>query len=508
MYFSYRPFLYLTIPAFLLGCNTINPKISSEMLDKTNEQQSYLHDYKNKGLSSATGIQHRAGIELGPIPSPVTNAVLLPPQMLGEKAIVWRSNYQFDLAGILAKLSDQTGIQHNLFVGPDRKLVSGGVLPLEVRQENEGLDTRTQKLLENHGLNTKIRPDFHGSLPKVLDHICSNFDLAWIYQDGMIHLQQFNLKNYYLDLLPTTTTSTSTIGSTTTSLELDLLSEIQVSLGQLLRKDELLISETGTGVLIVNARPSTHRQVRKYIKQINADLGQQIAIDVIVLTLSLEETQGLATALSIAGGQSQGNSFEFMETGSLSGATTLANVGLLSGDFSVDSFLSLLDNNGEVVVETRTGATTSNNRMIPIQVVREIAFAKTVESVSEENGVNLSRITPGQLSTGFEMTLLPRVLNNLEILLHYNIRISDLNELKEFTSNDQTIQLPNVATTEFEQQTILGNGETLVLAGFERERLTSNQRKGGLFSRQAMTESHKVSTIILIQPRLLKRKTS
>ncbi|MCY4099733.1 MAG: hypothetical protein OXF46_02315, partial [Rhodobacteraceae bacterium] len=191
----------------------------------------------------------------------------------------------------------------------------------------------------------------------------------------------------------------------------------------------------------------------------------------------------------------------------MTGATTLANVGLLSGDFSVDSFLSLLNRRGKVVVETRAGATTSNNRMVPIQVIREIAFAKTVESVADENGINLTRITPGQLATGFEMTLLPRVLNNLEILLHYNIRISDLNDLKEFTSNDQTIQLPNVATTEFEQQAILGNGETLVLAGFERERLTSNHKKGSFFSNQAVTESQKIATVILIRPRLLKRKT-
>ena len=145
--------------------------------------------------------------------------------------------------------------------------------------------------------------------------------------------------------------------------------------------------------------------------------------------------------------------------------------------------------------------------MVPIQVVREIAFAKTVESVSEENGTNLARITPGQLSTGFEMTLLPRVLNNLEILLHYNIKISDLNELKEFTSNNQTIQLPNVSTTEFEQQTILGNGETLVLAGFERERHTSKHKKGGFLSSQSLNESQKVATVILIRPQLLQRKT-
>ncbi len=487
----------LLLPSLLWGCDSMKPKDSRDIGTKTQEQLEYLEEFKNNVPTVSTDIQNEEGIQLGLLPVPITNSEKLPSNLLGDNALVWRSNQRINLYSILARLSALTGIQHYLFIGPENKLVT----------IDEGGDYPTQELLAKYGLNSSIRPDFGGSLPQVLNEISSIYNLEWIYENGSINLRQFSLKSYSLDLLPTKTLSSSTIGSTTTSINMDLLSEIQTSMQNLLGNDEELVAEAGTGTLLLNARPSTHGRVAKYIKQINAGLGQQIAIDVTVLTLSLEESQGFSTAFNFAGGTASGNTFDLVETGSLTGASTLANVGLLNGDISVESFLSLLNNRGKVVVETRTGATTSNNRMIPIQVVREIAFAEKVESVSEENGINLSSITPGQLSTGFEMTLLPRVLNNLEILLHYNIRISDLNELKEFTSNDQTIQLPNVATTEFEQQTILGNGETLVLAGFERERFTSNQRKGGFLSRQARNESQKVATVILIRPRLLKRKT-
>lgn len=506
-YFT-KPLLCLFASSFLSGCDSMRQFDSREMETKSRKQYQQLAEYREKVPTIPYGLQYEEGIQLGLVPASINNSKELPPALQADNAFFWKSNANADLTTILNRLSFQTGIQHYLFVGSDHQPVSpnrGFGTNLSV---NDGEKHSTvQALLTEHGLNSSIKPEFKGSLPKVLDRISAHYDLEWVYEDGNINLYQFVLKSYSLELLPTTTSSQSTIGATTTNLNLDLLTEIQSSLKNLIHDDEELVVEAGTGTLLLNARPGTHGRVGKYIKQINSELGQQIAIDVSVLTLSQEEAEGFGIAFTIAGDASSGNGFELVETGSMTEATTLANVGLLSGDFSIDSFLSLLNKRGKVIVETRTGATTSNNRMVPIQVIREIAFAETVESVADENGINLTRITPGKLATGFEMTLLPRVLNNLEILLHYNIRISDLNDLKEFTSNDQTIQLPNVATTEFEQQAILGNGETLVLAGFERESLTSNHKKGSFFSNQARTESQKIATVILIRPRLLKRKT-
>ncbi len=506
-YFT-KPLLCLFASSFLSGCDSMRQFDSREMETKSRKQYQQLAEYREKVPTIPYGLQYEEGIQLGLVPASINNSKELPPALQADNAFFWKSNANADLTTILNRLSFQTGIQHYLFVGSDHQPVSpnrGFGTNLSV---NDGEKHSTvQALLTEHGLNSSIKPEFKGSLPKVLDRISAHYDLEWVYEDGNINLYQFVLKSYSLELFPTTTSSQSTIGATTTNLNLDLLTEIQSSLKNLIHDDEELVVEAGTGTLLLNARPGTHGRVGKYIKQINSELGQQIAIDVSVLTLSQEEAEGFGIAFTIAGDASSGNGFKLVETGSMTGATTLANVGLLSGDFSIDSFLSLLNKRGKVIVETRTGATTSNNRMVPIQVIREIAFAETVESVADENGINLTRITPGKLATGFEMTLLPRVLNNLEILLHYNIRISDLNDLKEFTSNDQTIQLPNVATTEFEQQAILGNGETLVLAGFERESLTSNHKKGSFFSNQARTESQKIATVILIRPRLLKRKT-
>ena len=502
------PLLCLLVSSFLSGCDSMKKFDSWEMETKSREQYQHLAEYREKVPTIPSGLQYEEGIQLGLVPVSINNSEELPPALQTDNSFFWKSNVNADLPTILNRLSFQTGIQHYLFVGSDHQPISyirGFATNLSVN--NGETHSTIQPLLTEHGLDSSIKPDFKGSLSNVLDRISAHYDLEWVYEDGNINLHQFVLKSYSLELLPTTTSSQSTIGATTTNVNLDLLTEIQSSLKNLIHDDEELVTEAGTGTLLLSARPSTHVRVGKYIKQINSELGQQIAIDVSVLTLNQEESEGVGIAFTIAGEAASGNTFELVETGSMTGATTLANVGLLSGDFSVDSFLSLLNKRGKVVVETRTGATTSNNRMVPIQVIREIAFAKTVESVADENGINLTRITPGQLATGFEMTLLPRVLNNLEILLHYNIRISDLNDLKEFTSNDQTIQLPNVATTEFEQQAILGNGETLVLAGFERERLTSNHKKGSFFSNQAVTESQKIATVILIRPRLLKRKT-
>ena len=106
------------------------------------------------------------------------------------------------------------------------------------------------------------------------------------------------------------------------------------------------------------------------------------------------------------------------------------------------------------------------------------------------------------------MQLLPRILASNNILLRYSIRLSDLNDLAEFTSDRQTIQLPKLSTTSFEQQAILGDNETLVLMGFERDRNALEQPGGNpfalLFGGQSGADSERVSTVLTIRPRIVR----
>ena len=104
-----------------------------------------------------------------------------------------------------------------------------------------------------------------------------------------------------------------------------------------------------------------------------------------------------------------------------------------------------------------------------------VAFASQL--VIDDNGNAIQSITTDTIVTGFQMQLLPRVLNTKEILLRYSLNLSDLVALETFNATDSSVQLPEVSRSKFEHQVMLKNGQTLVMSGFERQR-TETDRKG------------------------------
>ncbi len=141
MNYPQKSFFLLLVSSLLLGCNSLNPKDSREIEAKTKEQQKHLEEYKDNVQVVSTGTQYEEGIQLGLLPEAINNAEKLPSNLLREDAFVWNSNYQADILSILDRLSNQTGIQHYLFVGPEQKQVSfSGDFTRELIPRLEGRD--------------------------------------------------------------------------------------------------------------------------------------------------------------------------------------------------------------------------------------------------------------------------------------------------------------------------------------------------------------------------------
>jgi hypothetical protein len=121
------------------------------------------------------------------------------------------------------------------------------------------------------------------------------------------------------------------------------------------------------------------------------------------------------------------------------------NVGIISGDFDLDAVITALSTRSNVTVETRAGATTTNFQMIPVEVVEETAYVSGTDVEIDDNGNIIQSITTSTVTTGFQMQLLPRVLNTREILLRYSLNLSDLVDLKTFEATDSSVQLPEVS---------------------------------------------------------------
>ena len=70
------------------------------------------------------------------------------------------------------------------------------------------------------------------------------------------------------------------------------------------------------------------------------------------------------------------------------------------------------------------------------------------------------------LTTGFTVSLLPRIISGERILMDYSINLSSLVALTNQTSGGQTIQLPTTDSDQGMQETELRSGQVLMLNGY------------------------------------------
>ena len=432
----------------------------------------------------------------------------LPERLLRENAVTLASRTPLDLTGVLVRLALITGVPHAVSVGPDGRIANPG--NAGVLEDGAEQLAAVRKILEQSGLGGSSRVEFEGSLPSVLDALAAARGLEWSYDGDRVLFRQFVLRRYRIAALPTEASVSSTVGAYESSASIDLASDVEASLRLAAGSRSVVSFSRGTGIATINATPEAQRRVARLVSNLNSELTAQIAFDVNILTvnLSLSESRGVDVRALV--GKGSGSTVFWTGKHEVASSPAVVNIGVIEGKVDIEAVVRALSRTGGVSVETRAGAATVNNRIVPVEVVRQTAYARKVEAVPGEDGATRTTIEPGMLTTGLEMHLLPRLLNDQEIFLRFGIELSDLNELAEFTSDRQTIQLPKVSTTSFEQSTILGNGQILILAGFERDRTVADRSSGGdgfgaLFGGKSEARTERISTVLLIRPRILGR---
>jgi type II secretory pathway component GspD/PulD (secretin) len=107
--------------------------------------------------------------------------------------------------------------------------------------------------------------------------------------------------------------------------------------------------------------------------------------------------------------------------------------------------------------------------------------------------------------------ILPVILDSNRVLLQTAMQVSELREIKAFTSGSgssaQSIQLPNTVSFASLQRVSVPAGQTLVMVGYEREQAQADDTDviRGLLPIAKRGGRSKQGTVILITPRLTDR---
>lgn len=386
---------------------------------------------------------------------------------------------------------------------------------------------------------------YSGSVAGLLDSACSRMGVSWEMGNGEIKLFRYVSKTFRLSALPGDTSMNAGIGNTTSSGSgatnggtnassqsnssaqqagvafsgLSVWKGIEDSIKAMLTTNGKVIVAPALGTVTVTDTPASVSVIEKFMEKQNAALSQQVVVNVRVLSIDLNRGENYGINWDVVyNTMSKNFGFGFSSgTPAITGAAALTAAVLNTAGTSTNSSLQswqgskalieALSTQGKVSSVTSASITTLNNQPSPLQVGRQTSYLASSQTTLT-TGVATTSLTPGSVSTGFSMTLVPHVIDGNKMLLQYAIDMSSLIAMNTLASGTTVIQSPDLDARTSIQRVMVSSGDTIVVTGFENSETTAttqgvidseNPALGG----SVLGKRKKSTLVILIQPVLL-----
>lgn len=344
--------------------------------------------------------------------------------------------------------------------------------------------------------------NYSGTIAGFFDTVAARYGLNWKASNGRIlffraDTRVFTIKavpgNSSLKTLITTSGATGGVGSSNessvNSTELSVWGAMEAGVKGMLSSTGKVSVSPALGTITVTDNPEVLERVARFVDAQNASLARQVAVNVQVLSVTLNESDEYGINWNAVYQALSGNYGLSLKNAFLSSAgSTGVSLQIPSSPSSQgyqrwagsEALISALSSQGKVSIMTSASAVTLNNQPVPLQVGRKTSYlaASTTTVNGADTGATTS-LTPGSLTTGFSMTVLPHILDDGKVLLQYAMDISSLLSMYTVTSGDASIQVPDVETRNFLQRVSIRSGDTLVLAGFEQTESSANKSGSG-----------------------------
>jgi len=292
--------------------------------------------------------------------------------------------------------------------------------------------------------------------------------------------------------------------------------------------------------------------IGQYIENLNSNLSKQVLVKVQVLEVDLENgfnyginwsiitnafhnspfilnaNYGTPIAITALSQTTTGASAASAAlAAAVPAATNLPTIGTVrdltgahTGGNPIPSYtilLSALNQQGKTSVVSEPRVLCLNNQVCVVRIVNSVGYVASIQNTTLPGGTSsagsantatvTSQVTPGMLTTGVTLYILPKILNE-RIYLSVNADLSTNNGFSNFAAGGTaaaSIQLPNVTEKHFNQRSMIKSGDTLILSGF---RQTTNRTGAAQFlTSQALggtaAEQMNKETVVLITPILL-----
>jgi type IVB pilus formation R64 PilN family outer membrane protein len=356
---------------------------------------------------------------------------------------------------------------------------------------------------------TRVRINHRGSATALLDKIAKSTDTEWEVRGGAVRFQRWVTRSWTLyalagssDLHATVTSGGAGSGSggsnsgsnngdsgsvagtvsvaTSYAGELKPWADLKAAIESLIGQAGTVSMSEATGRVTVRTTPHLLEQVDELIRNENRRHGRQVVINYAVYSISVNDSDrwGFNPTLALSDLGKKLYSFnvsgvpiagDTSSLGSISAAVlNTANSGTLGRLAGSKLVLDALSEYGAVSLVTSNDVTALNNVPTPVNATQSISYLKQVTTSQVAQVGSSTSLTPGTVTVGFVITLLPRILANGQLILRYGLTQTDLVRLRTITSSQLSIEAPEVSQRAFQQQVRMRSGDTLVLASFRQ----------------------------------------
>lgn len=476
----------------LSGCGDV--KDINEKVDNTDQKVSHAMDTFTAGPKNNSPLTVSNRPWFGQQAVSISSGVALPPQFTTPDAVTLTFDQPLTLrqtgnliqsvTGIRVIVSEGTASSANGAAATSSSSTSTGFIPVN------GREVRGNKMI------------WQGALNDLLDQVADNFDAGWSYDGAAITLNQEVTKTFMLNALSTVVSDTSKVESgsssgsssgglpsvtTSGTTELKVWDEMKSVIDSIVTGKGRATYSPSTGTITVTGSPAAIARVEDYLRFQNEMRLRRIAVSVKVLQLTLSNsvTAGIS-ANQLLERVLNGADFN-IQTGAeglTAGFVAGSNAGgvddnaIPDGQSDIQAVLTASKQIDRVSVVHSGAVVTLSDQPAPLQVGRQISYLARRSSTSGTDTTGgTETLEPGTVDVGLILNVLPRVIEDNRVMLRLNVALTDTDQpFPTFPADDaaNSIQLPEVETTGFQQNTVLRNGETLVLAGFERNENSLN----------------------------------
>lgn len=441
------------------------------------------------------------------------------PSLLKQKMTLVSAK-PMNIREIASKITEITGVPVLVEnTSNEKKNGQGGTLPPLPSQTGGSIGSTDSG---NGYSSSGIPVNWNGSISGFLNMVTAKDGLWWRYRDGAVRIFKTETKTFSIPALAWATQSEGSIiatagadnsssgssgssgglsgglsmssgssgsssqgSSSTGTTDIENTSKINVWSGlqktaQTVAGDGAEVEADGsTGTVTVTGTPSQINHVREWVSGLSQQLERQVAITVHVYNVTVTNEQNYGLNLSGAFqslGKQYGVSLQGVAPPSTTSGTTPMSIGanILSsatgalGQFQSSSVaVQALATLGHVSQVFSKSTVSLNGQPAPIQVAQQTGYLAESDTTQTANVGSTSGLIPGTVTTGFTAMFLPRIVGG-KILLGMNMTISNLVGIQTISSGGNSIQVPTVDSSTFQQSVKLKPGQTLLLTGYSQ----------------------------------------